>query len=133
LLVGDISALHDLSGLGCLAKSAARLTVVVLNNQGGRIFETLPIAARVPLDAWTTPQQLQLVRAGELFGVPSYQVKSAEELTAALKTATAHARPSLIEAVVDPSGASLAYRTIARNVAAALLPLVEAQRRRPVP
>lgn len=43
LVVGDISLLHDLNSVIALAQSEAKVIVVLVNNVGGRIFETLPV------------------------------------------------------------------------------------------
>ena len=45
LLIGDISALHDLSALPLLLRARVPVTVVVLQNHGGRIFEQAPPGA----------------------------------------------------------------------------------------
>ncbi len=45
LVLGDLSFLHDLSGLLTAARWAPNLTAVVLNNDGGAIFSFLPHAA----------------------------------------------------------------------------------------
>jgi 2-succinyl-5-enolpyruvyl-6-hydroxy-3-cyclohexene-1-carboxylate synthase len=45
LYVGDLSFLHDLSGLQLIARHRISLTVVVANNDGGGIFELLPQSA----------------------------------------------------------------------------------------
>jgi 2-succinyl-5-enolpyruvyl-6-hydroxy-3-cyclohexene-1-carboxylate synthase len=44
LYLGDLSFLHDLSGLQLVARHSISLTVVVANNAGGGIFESLPQA-----------------------------------------------------------------------------------------
>ena len=43
LLLGDVSALHDLGGLMLARDLPAPLTIVAINDDGGRIFEQLPI------------------------------------------------------------------------------------------
>ncbi|MES2746495.1 MAG: 2-succinyl-5-enolpyruvyl-6-hydroxy-3-cyclohexene-1-carboxylic-acid synthase [Bdellovibrionota bacterium] len=43
LIVGDIAMLHDLNAIISLAQSRAKVIVVLVNNVGGRIFETLPV------------------------------------------------------------------------------------------
>lgn len=45
VLLGDVSALHDLGGFALLSKVSNSLTVVIINNNGGRIFDTLPLAS----------------------------------------------------------------------------------------
>ncbi len=59
LLIGDLALYHDLNSLWLAPRLGVPLAAVVLNNNGGRIFQRLPIAAheppftrafRVPLD-----------------------------------------------------------------------------------
>lgn len=46
LLIGDVAVLHDLSGWLIARKHRLSLTVVVVNNDGGGIFQFLPVASR---------------------------------------------------------------------------------------
>jgi len=48
LLIGDVAALHDLSGWLVAKSSGASLVVVIVNNDGGGIFSFLPVAERTP-------------------------------------------------------------------------------------
>jgi 2-succinyl-5-enolpyruvyl-6-hydroxy-3-cyclohexene-1-carboxylate synthase len=86
-LLGDLAFLHDLGGLLIARRSGIPLTVVVANNDGGGIFSFLPVAsvgaAFEPLFA--TPHGLELEHAGALFGARFTRVKSAVELSLALK------------------------------------------------
>ena len=43
LLLGDLAFLHDLGGLATLRARRHPFVIVVVQNQGGRIFEELPI------------------------------------------------------------------------------------------
>ena len=47
-IIGDITALYDANALGLLAQSDIPVTLVIINNNGGRIFEQLPHLHRVP-------------------------------------------------------------------------------------
>ncbi len=66
LVVGDLSFLHDVNGLGLLRGGEMRppLTVVLVNNAGGGIFSFLPVAGSVPQEVftqlWATPQNADL-------------------------------------------------------------------------
>lgn len=62
LLTGDLAFLHDSNGLLIRPHLRGHLTVVVINNQGGGIFELLPIAQFDPPfeDYFATPQSVDL-------------------------------------------------------------------------
>jgi len=70
-LTGDLAFLHDVNGL--LAKNVfhGSLTVVVVNNHGGGIFENLPIAKLAPFEkCFATPQEVDFDKLCEAHGIP---------------------------------------------------------------
>ena len=70
LLTGDLAFLHDANGL--LAKNVFQgsLTVVVVNNHGGGIFENLPIANLPPFEkCFATPQEVNISKLCEAHGI----------------------------------------------------------------
>lgn len=109
LLVGDISALHDISGLALGGAVRAPLAVVVINNGGGRIFEQLPVARMVGAEAlrhFTTPHDCDFEHAARLYHHPFARVRTRGALAEALTRALARRGCTLIEAVVPPNGAA---------------------------
>ena len=121
LLIGDVSFLHDVGGLAACTALTTPLAIVVLHNDGGRIFEQLPVA-RVPgidLAPWTTPHGLALAPAAALYGLAHVRVDDAAGLDAALAAAHTRAGATVIEARVPPSGAATLQRELAARVAAA--------------
>jgi 2-succinyl-5-enolpyruvyl-6-hydroxy-3-cyclohexene-1-carboxylate synthase len=121
LLLGDISFLHDVGSLACVSSLCSRLTLVVLNNGGGRLFEQLPIAqSGVDLSPWLTPHTTDLSRIATAFGVASRRVDTARDLSAALSDARAATKPTFVEVIVPPSGTAAAYRTLVEGVSGAL-------------
>ncbi|MBL9193012.1 MAG: 2-succinyl-5-enolpyruvyl-6-hydroxy-3-cyclohexene-1-carboxylic-acid synthase [Opitutaceae bacterium] len=82
LLTGDLAFLHDTNGLLLAPKLRGSLTVVVINNRGGGIFEHLSIAAYNPPfeDYFATPQQVDLGRLAEAYGVAHRLVPTWGEL-----------------------------------------------------
>ncbi len=62
LLTGDLAFLHDSNGLLAAGQMAGSLTVIVLNNQGGGIFEYLPVAGQGAAfeSHFATPQEVDL-------------------------------------------------------------------------
>jgi 2-succinyl-5-enolpyruvyl-6-hydroxy-3-cyclohexene-1-carboxylate synthase len=105
LVLGDVSALHDLGSLQLLKRVQHPFCVLVVNNGGGRIFEQLP-AGRLPdLEPWITPHDFELWRVAAALGVSSVLVEGEAELKVALQAAARHRGATLIEARVAPSSA----------------------------
>ncbi|AUX42030.1 2-succinyl-5-enolpyruvyl-6-hydroxy-3- cyclohexene-1-carboxylate synthase [Sorangium cellulosum] len=117
LLLGDLSLLHDLTGLLLAAKvgdGGAPLVIVVVQNDGGRIFEHLPIArsgAELLERCFTMPQHLDFAPAAAMFGLAYERATTAAGLGRALAAAYQRPGATLIEAVVPPQdGAARAAR-----------------------
>ncbi|MGL5948634.1 MAG: 2-succinyl-5-enolpyruvyl-6-hydroxy-3-cyclohexene-1-carboxylic-acid synthase [Aeromonas sp.] len=71
LLLGDISALHDLNSLALLRGASAPLVVIVLNNDGGSIFRMLPVPTHGDLleNYYLLPHGLNFAHAAALFNL----------------------------------------------------------------
>ena len=89
VLLGDLAFLHDLGGLLLAARSERDLLVVVVDNDGGGIFELLPVAEAVDRAVFerhfATPQRVDLARLAAGFGVPFRLATSPRALAAALE------------------------------------------------
>ncbi len=72
LVIGDIAMLHDLNSIISLAQSRARVIVVIVNNLGGRIFETLPLQkyAWVKDPLISTPHHFNFAGICAMAGLP---------------------------------------------------------------
>lgn len=86
---GDLSFYHDMNGLLAFSRCGVRATIVVINNDGGRIFERLPIAGYEPpfTDLFVAPHGLTFEHAAQLYQL-SYQRVSRAGLAAALAAGT---------------------------------------------
>ena len=103
VLLGDLSALHDLNSLALLRARNLPLTAVVVNNQGGGIFRFLPpsgLESEVGA-LWTTPHAWQFGGAAAMFGLPYQRVDTREAFTSAYAAAVASGGPGVIEVVSD--------------------------------
>lgn len=78
LLVGDVSALHDLTALHLVARSAVPVIVMVVNNSGGGIFSYLPVAACGAAfeSCFQTPIEVKFDSVSAGFGMPYYRVST---------------------------------------------------------
>ena len=89
-LVGDLTFLHDAGGLliGPDQPRPGNLTIVVANDNGGGIFETLEVGAESVRDnfeqAFGTPHDADIESIAAGFGAAYRRAESIEELTGAL-------------------------------------------------
>jgi 2-succinyl-5-enolpyruvyl-6-hydroxy-3-cyclohexene-1-carboxylate synthase len=85
-LVGDVALAHDIGGLLAAGRLELALTIVLLDNGGGAIFDRLPIASQADLyeQHVATPTGLDFERAAALYGLPYACPRSLEELRGAL-------------------------------------------------
>ncbi|MBE9135868.1 2-succinyl-5-enolpyruvyl-6-hydroxy-3-cyclohexene-1-carboxylic-acid synthase [Nodosilinea sp. LEGE 07088] len=96
LLTGDLALLHDTNGWLSLPHLRGHLTVVVVNNHGGGIFERLPIAtAAAPDETWfeaffATPQTVNLNHLCAAYGVNYERVQTWRDLEACLSSLPHH-------------------------------------------
>ncbi len=76
LVTGDLAFLHDSNGLLIAPKLRGSLTVVLINNGGGRIFENLPIAGFEPPfeEFFATPQQVDVAQLCAAHGIEHQRV-----------------------------------------------------------
>ncbi|WP_051039787.1 2-succinyl-5-enolpyruvyl-6-hydroxy-3-cyclohexene-1-carboxylic-acid synthase [Synechococcus sp. PCC 7336] len=88
LLTGDLALLHDTNGLLSAKRLDGHLTIVVANNNGGGIFNLLPIAQFEPPfeDYFATPQNIPLDRLCHTYGIEHRGIATWEEFKLALKT-----------------------------------------------
>jgi 2-succinyl-5-enolpyruvyl-6-hydroxy-3-cyclohexene-1-carboxylate synthase len=86
LLCGDLALLHDANGWlwrEQLAAGAARLTVVLVDNAGGGIFEQLPIRTGSQLDferLFAMPQRLDHSALAAGYGVAARTIDALDQL-----------------------------------------------------
>jgi len=99
LLIGDLAFIHDLNSLQLAAQSEYPLIVIVVNNDGGGIFNFLPVAAfpNIFEKGWGTPHGLTFEDAANLFGLDYYHPSSVKQFHAAYSEARRKVKSSVIE------------------------------------
>lgn len=90
LLTGDLAFLHDTNGLLNTAQLCGHLTVVLINNGGGGIFEMLPVADFSPTfeKYFVTPQQVDFPALCQAYGIAYQLVKTTEVLVNCIRSLT---------------------------------------------
>ena len=123
LWCGDLALLHDVSGLLAGRLHGADLTIVVSNDDGGGIFEYLPVAGAVPRavfeEMFAVPHGLDLVDLAAGLGWESSRVESAASFEIALSRALAGGR-HVIEVPVDRAANTAFHGRLFAAVRAAL-------------
>lgn len=123
VLLGDVAFAYDLSALLCAKRHRIALTIVVLNNGGGGIFEFLPLAG---IDRPTfeehvaTDPGLELARAAELYGCEHVAPADLDAFRVALDAARHGSGTTIVEVRTDRGANVALHRTVWAAVTAAL-------------
>jgi 2-succinyl-5-enolpyruvyl-6-hydroxy-3-cyclohexene-1-carboxylate synthase len=82
MLTGDLALLHDTNGFLISNKFTGHLTIVLINNNGGGIFEMLPISKFEPPfeDFFATPQNVNFAQLCQTYNVEHELINSWEHL-----------------------------------------------------
>jgi 2-succinyl-5-enolpyruvyl-6-hydroxy-3-cyclohexene-1-carboxylate synthase len=128
LLTGDLAFLHDLNGLGQRdafgdRPGALDLLVVVFDDEGGGIFEHLPVAAqaRRAFDVlFTTPPEADLAAAARVYGAPFATARTQDDLALQLATWRATGGLRIVRVPIDRAANTAAHRAFWARTAEAL-------------
>lgn len=134
LLIGDVALAHDIGGLLAAGRLGLKLTIVLLENGGGGIFDFLPIAdagsARAPdpnrpeQDIYThhvaTPTGLDFAKGAALYGLTHERVPDLPGFREALERSLAGAGSSIIEVPCERAANVALHRRVWQAVADAL-------------
>jgi 2-succinyl-5-enolpyruvyl-6-hydroxy-3-cyclohexene-1-carboxylate synthase len=84
LLTGDLALLHDTNGFLLGPRFRGSLTIVLINNRGGGIFEHLPVAQFDPIfeEFFATPQLVDFAALAGAYGVGHVLVEDWAQFTA---------------------------------------------------
>jgi 2-succinyl-5-enolpyruvyl-6-hydroxy-3-cyclohexene-1-carboxylate synthase len=82
MLTGDLALLHDTNGFLIRNKFIGSLTIILINNNGGGIFEMLPIAKFEPPfeEFFATPQNIDFAQLCATYGVQHELITSWQQL-----------------------------------------------------
>jgi 2-succinyl-5-enolpyruvyl-6-hydroxy-3-cyclohexene-1-carboxylate synthase len=82
MLTGDLALLHDTNGFLLRNKFVGHLTIILINNNGGGIFEMLPISKFEPPfeEFFATPQDINFAQLCVTYGVEHQLIKAWQQL-----------------------------------------------------
>ncbi|MFQ6372046.1 2-succinyl-5-enolpyruvyl-6-hydroxy-3-cyclohexene-1-carboxylic-acid synthase [Shewanella sp. YIC-542] len=107
LIIGDISALHDLNSLALARQAQGPLVLVILNNDGGSIFNILPVPdEQIRQRYYRLGHGLEFGYGSAMFGLPYNRVEDLQSFNEAYQDALDYAGASVIEVRVSQTQAS---------------------------
>jgi 2-succinyl-5-enolpyruvyl-6-hydroxy-3-cyclohexene-1-carboxylate synthase len=121
-VLGDLATLHDLSGLRLLRDRGPELTVVVVDNRGGGVFDFLPVAADAAhyQRLFRTPQPDDLEALARGVGLSVVRAETRAALAHVLAPPMRPVGPRLVRVPVDPAHNVDRHRTVWNELAAEL-------------
>jgi 2-succinyl-5-enolpyruvyl-6-hydroxy-3-cyclohexene-1-carboxylate synthase len=124
LVLGDVTLAHDIGGLLAARRTGLKLTIVLLNNDGGGIFNFLAVSNEGEAFEHhiATPTDLNFALAAELYGFGHAHADSVDDFADALMGALAGTNSTIIEVRTD----RLANRQLHADVESAALAALRA-------
>jgi 2-succinyl-5-enolpyruvyl-6-hydroxy-3-cyclohexene-1-carboxylate synthase len=105
LLTGDVALAHDVGGLLAATRPGLKLTVVLLDNDGGGIFDFLPVSGTEPHERYVehvaTPHGLDFRHAAALYSCGFEDASDIDGFRAALERALGAERTSIVRVRTD--------------------------------
>ncbi len=104
-LLGDLSFYHDMNGL-LISKQLNALgynaTIIIINNNGGGIFNYLPQHQLDDFDKlWKTETNLDFKHSARLYGLNYHRIENSKELETKLPAALSQSGIQIVEVIID--------------------------------
>ena len=124
LLIGDVALIHDIGGLMSTSRLGLKLTIVLLHNDGGGIFDFLPVSREGDafVEHVATPHGLDFEHAAALFGCGYEVAATVEDFRAALGRALAADRTSIVAVPTDRGVNVELHKAVWQEVAQSVRP-----------
>ena len=127
LLIGDVALAHDIGGLLAAKRLGLKLTIVLLDNGGGGIFDFLPVAENELArehDIFTrhiaTPTGLDFADAAKLYGLGHERAEDVSGFRVALERGLDSERSCIVEVRGERAANVALHRRVWQDVSAAL-------------
>ncbi|MDV6253013.1 2-succinyl-5-enolpyruvyl-6-hydroxy-3-cyclohexene-1-carboxylic-acid synthase [Vibrio sp. EA2] len=101
--IGDTSALYDLNSLSLFTHSKRPAVIVITNNDGGAIFDILPVPQEHRQTYYQMPHGYQFEHAAKQFGLSYQQPKTLEQYQALISEHFEHGQGTLLVEIQTPS------------------------------
>jgi 2-succinyl-5-enolpyruvyl-6-hydroxy-3-cyclohexene-1-carboxylate synthase len=124
LLTGDVALAHDVGGLLANTRPGLKLTIVLLDNDGGGIFDFLPVSGTEPRERYVehvaTPHGLDFAHAAALYGLDFADADGIEGFRGALEAALGAPRSAIVRVRTERDANVALHREVWDAVARAV-------------
>jgi len=120
-LVGDTSALYDLNSLALFKKLTQPTILFIINNNGGAIFDMLPVDAEVKDKFYRMPHHTEFSQVASMFDLKYARPYTWADLSAVLKQAYSRREATIIEIKVAPNDGSTIYKRLIDQISYAVI------------
>ena len=120
-LVGDTSALYDLNSLALFKKLTQPTILFIINNNGGAIFDMLPVDAEVKDKFYRMPHHTEFSQVASMFDLKYARPYTWADLSAVLKQAYSRREATIIEIKVAPNDGSTIYKRLIDQISYAVV------------
>ncbi|VTU07175.1 2-succinyl-5-enolpyruvyl-6-hydroxy-3-cyclohexene-1-carboxylate synthase [Actinobacillus indolicus] len=118
-VLGDISALHDLNSVALLRQITQPTILFVINNNGGAIFDMLPVEAQAKEKFYRLSHNFEFSQIATMFGLEYLRPYTWADLGTKLKQAYARRGVTLVEIKVNEQEGSSLYKSIIEQISRA--------------
>lgn len=118
-VIGDISALHDLNSIALLRQINQPTILFVINNNGGAIFDMLPIDPQAKEKFYRLSHNLEFSQVATMFGLEYLRPYTWADLGTKLKQAYVRKGVTIVEIKVNDQEGSALYKSILEQISRA--------------
>ena len=119
--MGDTSALYDLNSLALFKKLTQPTILFIINNNGGAIFDMLPVDAEVKDKFYRMPHHTEFSQVASMFDLKYARPYTWADLSSVLKQAYSRREATIIEIKVAPNDGSTIYKRLIDQISYAVV------------
>ncbi|OBW91995.1 2-succinyl-5-enolpyruvyl-6-hydroxy-3-cyclohexene-1-carboxylic-acid synthase [Gallibacterium salpingitidis] len=121
VMLGDISTLHDLNSFALFRKLNLPTIIFVINNNGGAIFDMLPVDTEAKEQYYRLPHSLDFSQIAAMFELNYSRPYTWADLSSTLKNAYARKSATVIEIKVNATEGSSIYKNLVEQISQAVI------------
>ncbi|MDO9779219.1 2-succinyl-5-enolpyruvyl-6-hydroxy-3-cyclohexene-1-carboxylic-acid synthase [Glaesserella parasuis] len=118
-VIGDISALHDLNSVSLLRQISQPTILFVINNNGGAIFDMLPVDQKAKDKFYRLSHNLEFSQIATMFGLEYLRPYTWADLGTKLKQAYTRRGVTIVEIKVNDQEGSSLYKSLIEQISRA--------------